>query len=499
MTRVDPRGPAAVVPPRARGRVLGSVAGAGVSGVLGLLLVVVVTHGLDVADAGRVLTGVAVLTVVTAGCCLGVDTGLIWLLPRTPDAGSRRVAVRSGVRRALFMAVLTAALVAACAKPLAALLFPGPHGFALTLVTAVAVPALVASTVLVAAVRGLDRLPAYLVLQFGALPAGRVLGAGLAVTAGGAAASTLAGWAAVAVVTALLAAVVVLRVTRGGTRPAVRSERAVARRLWAFCRPRAVSSLIDASAGWVGVLLVAALAGSAEAARFGTVSRCALAGLLVMQAVRVATATQFSQLLRRGDTAEVGALYRASTRWVVTVSWPVFGVVAAYASTVLGVFGAQYRDAAGAMVVVAAAMLVNTGCGNAQSVLLMSGDSRRHLVATTTGLLVTVTGAVAFVPSHGVLAAALAWAGGIVVENLLVVWWVRTRLHVGLLDRQTVALLALLLLAVAPTVVVVRLAAGPGATSLLFAVVTAFSVLTLGLLAMPREPGRPAAGGPTWS
>ncbi|MHA3702397.1 lipopolysaccharide biosynthesis protein [Jatrophihabitans sp. YIM 134969] len=481
---------------RARSRVVASVVGAGASAVAGLLLVVVVTHGLDVVDAGRVLTGIALLTVLTAACCGGVDTGLIWLLPRLTDTASRRVVVRTATQRPLLLTTVVGGALAALTGPTAALVFPGAHGGRVVLVVAVTLPVLVGSTVLVAAVRGLDRLPLYLVLQFGVLPTGRLVGAGGVIVAGGLAAATLVGWAAAAVVSGGAAATAVWRATRTGHTLAPRHADRLTRRLWTFCRPRAVSSVIDASAGWVGVLLVAALAGSADAARFGTVSRCALAGLLVMQAVRVATATQFSALLRRGAVDGVGELYRATTRWVVLASWPVFGLLATYAGLVLSVFGEEYRSAAAALVVVAAAMAVNTGCGNAQTVLLMSGDSRRHLVATVAGLATTVVGDVLFVPSHGVLAAAVAWAAGIAVENLLVLGWLVTRLHLAVVDRSTLLVSVALLGVVLPLVVLVRLVAGPGWYSfLLAAVVAAAAVAVVGLAPLllrgpGSEPGR---------
>lgn len=459
------------------GRVVASAAGAAWSGAAGFALVTVITHGLPVADAGAVLTGIALATVLAAACCAGADTGMIWLLPRLGAPGDRRAGVRSATGRTVVLSAVAAVVLVVVACWGAGVL-PGTHGTAVLVVVAAVLPVLVASTVLVATVRGLDRLPLYIALQFGVLPTGRLVGVALALAVGGGVAAALAGWGAAAAVTLVVAALAARALT-AGTGSGARARARVVRSLWRFCRPRAVSSVIDASAGWVGVLLVSVLAGAAAAARFGAVSRCALAGLLVMQAVRVATGAQFSALLREDDVAAAGRLYRASTRWIVAVSWPFFGLVAAYPVTVLGVFGREYRSAAAALVVVVAAMAVNTACGNAQTVLLMSGDSRRHLLATVSGLATTVVGDVALVPHLGVLAAAAAWAAGIVVENALVLGWVVRRVGVAPLDRASVVLLAVLLGAVAPALVTVRWAAGPGWASLVLAGATSVAVLGL--------------------
>jgi O-antigen/teichoic acid export membrane protein len=64
-------------------------------------------------------------------------------------------------------------------------------------------------------------------------------------------------------------------------------------------------------------------------------------------------------------------------------------------------------------------MLVNVGLGNVQTLLLMSGKSGLHLIATVAGLATQVGLGFAIIPAHGVLGAAYAWAAGIVVENVI--------------------------------------------------------------------------------
>jgi len=71
------------------------------------------------------------------------------------------------------------------------------------------------------------------------------------------------------------------------------------------------------------------------------------------------------------------------------------------------------------MAVLAVAMLVNVGVGLVQTVLLMSGNSRGHLLATVSGLAVSLAAGVLLVPRFGALGAAIAWSLGIVVENVL--------------------------------------------------------------------------------
>jgi O-antigen/teichoic acid export membrane protein len=219
------------------------------------------------------------------------------------------------------------------------------------------------------------------------------------------------------------------------------------RSFWAFALPRSASVAIDAGSMWVGVLLTGALAGQAQAGVFAAVGRYALAGLLIMQGLRVAVAPQLSRLLgadRRGEAVQV---YRRTTLWIVVLSWPVYLLLAVFAPAFLRLFGDGFAAGAAPMAVLAVAMLINVGVGLVQTVLLMSGDSRGHLLATAAGLAVNVASCLVLIPRHGALGAAIAWSLGIVCENLLAAVLARRALGAPLLSRALVVAAAAVTLA----------------------------------------------------
>ncbi|HET9516221.1 MAG TPA: polysaccharide biosynthesis C-terminal domain-containing protein, partial [Actinoplanes sp.] len=185
-------------------------------------------------------------------------------------------------------------------------------------------------------------------------------------------------------------------------------------------------------------LLTAALAGQREAGVFAAVGRYALAGLLVMQGLRVAVAPQLSRLLGQNRRAAAAAVYRRTTLWIVLLSWPAFLLLAAFAPAFLQLFGPQFAAGATPMAVLAAAMAVNVGVGLVQTVLLMSGNSRGHLRATVLGLTLNVTAGFLLIPRHGALGAAVAWSMGIVAENVIAAVLARRALGQPLFTRGPV-------------------------------------------------------------
>ncbi|HEX8343590.1 MAG TPA: oligosaccharide flippase family protein [Actinoplanes sp.] len=438
------------------------LAGAAANGALGFVLTTVIVRTLGASGSGALFAVIGVVSIVGAVCCLGADTGLMWALPR------RRPGPGGDAARLLATAVLptvgVAALVAVAgylaAPTVAGLLFDGgagdggaghggagDDGAAVLRLAFAGVPVIVLSTVLLAAVRATRAIGAYVGVQFLLVPMARPLLIGAAVTLGGGVVgggilgggvlAAFAGWllpVAVATVIALVLVVGPLGLLAGAT---LRPTRADWRTFWAFALPRAASVAIDASSMWVGVLLTAALAGQSEAGVFGAVGRYVLAGLLVMQGLRVAVAPQLSRLLGADRRAEAVEVYRRTTLWIVVLSWPAYLLLAVFAPAFLHLFGAQFRAGATPMAVLAVAMAVNVGVGLVQTVLLMSGNSRRHLVATVVGLALNVAAGVVLIPRHGALGAAVAWSLGIVAENTIAAVYARRALGRPLLAPRS--------------------------------------------------------------
>jgi O-antigen/teichoic acid export membrane protein len=418
------------------------LAGAAVNGACGFLLTTVVVRAYGAAGSGALFTVIALVSIGGALCCLGADTGLMWALPRR-GAGDRARLLPLAVLPTLGLATVVAATGWATAGLLAPVLLGGSRS-AETLVrlAATGVPVFVAATVLLAAVRATRPVTAYVGVQLVFVPVARPALIGATVALGGSVAAGFAGWLAPVAASAALALVLLVRPLGLGRGTVLRPTRVDARAFWSFALPRAVSVAIDASSMWVGVLLTGALAGPAEAGVFGAVGRYALAGLLVMQGLRVAVAPQLSRLLGAGRRAEAAQVYRRTTLWIVLLSWPAYLLLAVFAPAFLRLFGAEFAAGAAPLAVLAAAMLVNVGVGLVQTVLLMSGNSRRHLAATVAGLVLDVLAAVALIPAYGALGAAVAWSLGIVCENVLAAAFARRALGEPLLAAGTVRAVA---------------------------------------------------------
>ncbi|MFC0005289.1 lipopolysaccharide biosynthesis protein [Micromonospora siamensis] len=467
----------------ARSGVAGLI-GAATSGLFGFVLAVVITRSYGTVGSGAFFAAIGVVTVAAGVSSLGAETGTMWSLPRRrtgPDGDAARV-LPVALLPPLVVATLVAAVGIAASDRLAPRLLTGSGeaGPPLLALTFAAVPVVVATTVLLAAVRCVRPIRAYVAVQFFLLPVARPVLVGAAALVGGGLLAGMTGWlvpAAVALIACLALVAGPLGVARGARlRPDARDWRT----FWGFALPRAASAAIDAASMWVGVLMTAALAGQADAGVFGAVGRYILAGQLAMQGLRVAVSPQLSRLLGRGQPGAAAAVHRHLTTWGLVLSWPVYLLLAVFGLAFLQLFGPEFTAGSTAMTVLALAMLVNTGVGNVQSLLLMGGRSGLHLAATVAGLAVNVTLGLLLIPGHGVTGAAVAWACGIATENLTAVGCARAVFGQPLVDRAMARAAALTVAGVGAAALLGVLAGGRGIPGLLVAV----AVLAVGCVGM---------------
>ncbi len=464
----------------ARSGVVGLL-GAAASGMFGFVLAVVITRSYGTTGSGAFFAAIGVVTVAAAVCTLGAETGLMWALPR------RRAGVTGDAARVLPVALappLLVAVLVAVGGALVAGQLLGPAGGPLLVMTFAAVPVVVAMNLLLAVLRCVRPMRAYVAVQFLLLPVARPLLVGAAALAGGGLLAGMTGWlvpAAVALLVCLVLAAGPLGVREGAR---LRPERADWTTFWRFALPRAGSAAIDAGSMWIGVLLTSALAGPAEAGVFGAVGRYVLAGQLAMQGLRVAVSPQLSRLLGRGEVAAAAAVHRQMTTWGLVLSWPVYLLLAVFGPAFLALFGSEFTAGAAAMTVLALAMLINTGVGNVQSMLLMGGRSGLHLSSVLAGLLVTVALGLVLIPAHGATGAALAWAAGIATENLTAATCARLVVGQPLVDHRMLVAAATIVGGVGTAAVAAVALAGRGIPGLMLAVAT-LATICVGLLTVP--------------
>ncbi|MGF0170846.1 oligosaccharide flippase family protein [Streptomyces sp. Marseille-Q5077] len=465
--------------------------GSTVNAVFGYVLVALVTRGLGAYGAGAVFTCVAAFTILCNACKLGADTGLVRFVPGDlAITGGRKVGalLRSAVVPGALASTTAAAVLFLSPGTATALLPSLAPGDAVTLVRlfAVFLPLATVTLILLGATQGHGTVIPYVGVEQIGKPVLRVLIAVPVLLLAPGVLSLAAAWLVPSLAGFLIAGFALRRCRRRSTghvpvRQTVVRETATRRGFWAFAAPRAISSVFDISAVWLGVVLLSSLATSEEAGIYTAVGRVVIAATLLQLAIRLAVAPEISRLLALGDLAQASHLHRVSTRWIVLFSWPLLALLTSFPGTVLSLFGPEFEQGAGALVLLCLASAVNVGVGNAQTVLLMAGKSTWHLAVTGAAFAVQLSVGFLAIPRLGVLGAALSWGAATVVENVVAAVLVRRHPGFPFIDGGYLLATAVALCLTAPLVVTARLLAGDTAVGLAVAITVGLCAFGIGL------------------
>jgi len=198
-----------------------------------------------------------------------------------------------------------------------------------------------------------------------------------------------------------------------------RDEENHAAGFWAFTAPRALAGVAQIVLQRLDIVLVAVISGPAQAAVYAAATRFLVAGQLANAALIQAAQPQLSHLFGIGDRAAAGAVYQATTAWLIVLTWPLYLLSALFGPRLLAVFGRSYQDGATVVVILALAMLLATACGQVDLVLTTAGRSRWSLFNGLLAVLVNVAVDVALIPRAGITGAAIGWAAALAVSNMV--------------------------------------------------------------------------------
>ncbi|MEV0614929.1 lipopolysaccharide biosynthesis protein [Nonomuraea sp. NPDC050404] len=402
-------------------RGLAGLAGAACGALGQFVLVVVVTRAYEADEAGAFFTATALALMAAGIAKLDAGNGLIYFIARAKTYGYRGI---SGYVRA---ALVPCVAVAGCA---AVVLYPrlGP--------VAALLPVMVVADVLLAATRGFGTVRPTVLLDGVLMPLCQVAAVGGAALAGASGWVLTLAWAGPYLPVLVLAAAG-LR----GRLPRTPYLPGTGRDLWRYTAPRSVAGAIQAVFQRVDIVIVALLAGPAQAAVYTAATRFKVVGQLANQGLAQAVQAGLVRALAEGEHERAGRLYQAATVWLVLLTWPVWVAYAALAPWVLRIFGPSYGAAAPVALVLAGTMMLATACGMVDVVLTAAGHTGTSLANLLAAVGATVLLDLALIPSYGALGAVAGWSAGVVVKNLLPLWQLHRRYGLHPFGRHTLTAL----------------------------------------------------------
>jgi O-antigen/teichoic acid export membrane protein len=418
-----------------------NLVGAGLSALAVFALTVVVTHGTTRPEAGVFFAATSLFVIATSVGQLGTDTGLVYFCARAVATG-RRERLRDYVTVALVPVLASAVLLSVVlllAAPQVAQLVGGDRATAAVRAVALLVPWAGVEYVMLSATRGLGTMRPYTVVEQVVRPVLQ-LALAAAVLATGLGVDLAWTWSAPYALTAVLAWWWWHRLVPATSR----HDRAGLpwREFWGFTAPRSLASVAQMAMQRLDIVLVAALAGPRDAAVYAAATRFVVLGQFARGAVSLAVQPHLAGALATAERDRARVLYQTSTAWLMTVTWPLFLLLAIDGQALMRMFGHRYETGATVLALLGVAMLIATLCGDVDVMLIMAGRTRASMTNMLVALTLNVGLDLWLIPSHGVTGAATGWACAIAVKNLLGLAQVGVVLRMHPCGRATVLVAA---------------------------------------------------------
>ncbi len=421
---------------------LANLVGAAFAGLSGFVIAWIVTHALSATDAGAFFASTAAFVLIGTIAKLGTQTSLVYFPSRlrtTGDIPALRHCLRVALVPVTVFSIVIGAAMWVFAGPIASLAArTDPTAYAHQLrVLAVFLPASALSDALLAGTRGWRAMRPTVLLDRVLRPALQVLvlAVMLHIDVDTPAAFVVA-WAAPYLVTVVLAGRSLLGLLhtsertydpaaalprprhRGAHRPAAVAGFSSGT-FWLFTWPRAFASIAQLALQRVDVILLASMAGLRAAAIYAVAGRFVVLGQFANQGISQAVQPRLAERLAINDRRGANALYQAATTWLILAAWPIYLLVAVFASTYLQVFGHHYADGRSVVIVLAAAMAIGSGCGMVDMVLAMAGRTSWNLVNVSAALATQMVLDVELIPHLGPLGAAIGLGTAILMNNVV--------------------------------------------------------------------------------
>ena len=159
--------------------------------------------------------------------------------------------------------------------------------------------------------------------------------------------------------------------------------------------------------------------GPAEAAIYTAATRFLVVGQFANTALNRRRSRGSPSCSRSDDRRGANVVYRATTAWLIVLTWPLYLLAVIYGPEVLSIFGYSYRAGDMVMVILGLTMLVATACGQVDMVLITTGRSSWSLANGLMAVGLNVGLDLLLIPRYGITGAAIGWAAAIVITNLV--------------------------------------------------------------------------------
>lgn len=387
--------------------------------MLGFAFTLLISRVLTLEQLGFYTLGSTIVLLLLYFCVLGMDTGL-WRYVAAFNAQEDAAGVRGTIRGSLYislpLSIAVTILLLTLAGPIATHVFNDPDFANPLRAFAVTIPLLAAARLFNSATQGLQHMKYTAVRDFLEQGLRLVLTAALFLAGLRLGGALLANAAAIVMV-AVLSFIFLERVAPIISHKAESTMKL--RQLLMFSLPMGASLILSHLLLWNDTLLLGYFRTSDEVGLYSVAVRLITVAAIMLNSFNTMFAPVISDLHVRGMSAELEQLFKRVTRWIVTLSLPIFLPLLLFGPQVLLIFGEKFTVVSVSLAVLTLGQLVNVATGPVGGMICMCGRPKLETLNSVFAWILSIGLCVLLIPRYGILGAAIANASANILANIV--------------------------------------------------------------------------------
>ncbi|MBC8182080.1 flippase [candidate division KSB1 bacterium] len=208
------------------------------------------------------------------------------------------------------------------------------------------------------------------------------------------------------------------------------------KKLFRFSAPLMFVSVLNLIIMWTDVLMLGYFKTSADVGVYSAALRTAFFLNFIYISFSHLFAPRISDLYNKKRHDELASLFKIITKWMFTLSFPLFLIIVILSKDILAIFGNAFEAGYLSLIILAVAHIINSAVGSVQHLLMMSENEKVMMYITIIVCVLNFVLNLVLIPRLGINGAALATAISFVLLNLIMLYQVYKKLRIHPYDTK---------------------------------------------------------------
>ena len=363
-----------------------------------------------------------IFNVVSLTVVFGMDIGATKFVSHhlvEGQQGKARESLIAAASIAFGSGIVTSIGLALLAHPIAVTLYDKPDLVQSLLYFSVAIPLATLSIVLISTLQAYQTVRYTVVIKYVWEPIAKFFFAGIMLWAGFQLLGVLISIVLVFAISAVLSLLAAYRVAFYGSGCRLVWNMQEARTLLSFCFPLVISKIVGVVAPRSDILILGYWANAQEVGIYLAAFQTAATMALIAGAFDTSLGPIMSRAWSQQDKGRMRDSYQAVSRLSIMAALPIFCCLILFSSEILRIFGSDFTRGSVAVMVLALGQVFNTATGSANTILLMSGQSKLVMTNTVVMGVVLLVATATVIPFWGITGAAIAASTTFILTNVI--------------------------------------------------------------------------------